>query len=927
MVDYDDVCEEVIFVSYKFAMDAAAQRKIPYQRHFRHMRRYLAWFSFFVAVQFGFMQANAGERIWVPVRWCGVEGAPAMETPAVVNETSSDNVLWRRHERPTDQIYQGTVNMTFRAGATSVIKNGPQSFPIIEDPNPSSGIALGDLWNSGETTDSIFICRRAWMFGDPLYLDANNNGVVNQGTDSVLSTGLPTLGAIELGHDGTSLNAVPPDVRYVDANTNGNYDLGENIYRDENNNNVVDVGDTLLVNTSGTVVANIDVADDGVALVAVPDLIKYVDLIRQPANTFNIGYPAVQGITAVSANDVEFTGITFPVHGVAQPGLGGLGAVMDDPSQYLPPGPDFTLFETQLVAHEFGHAFMLPHGDGIDDDGDGDFDEGGEDPTAPVPGAGPNTLCDSNNVMSYCWLDNGSSSNPDMEFIGVGAPEAGSFTDLQATAMRDFVLANVPDRIVDPVTPPLVAARVDMLGDTPASLEWLDITDFSVSVDNSRQNFILTLATRRPFPTNLKGDVQFHFIVDTDSLSSTGSSASVLNELDIKTDFDGADYWGTVKLRRGKIQSVTLFQFSEETGKFVAIDDKLIRGVRDTIPLIVDFPFGHRATDSDDPDNRVDPILSHEIIRLVAPVEIFGLKDEITFRVEYQSERDGQVVDRARTLGLRFDTPTFPVCQTDPSIVTRGQTTKVIATGLLPDRKVHLLLGDEEIGQGSTDQNGSVVLELLIPNNARVGERLVTVGALAVSADCNVTIKDRGTEIPETPSAVIDLVFARAFTLTKGYTYNWSKDRPIIRSGTLVVLKVDPDLVFPRNSAEPVLYAGNYTVQRLNLGHESGHVIGIIPAEVDLTQTPIWFGSPELPERVSAQTIQSERTLADAAKIQPFAEKKVQNVTQEHLQASDLSSLLRDHVADLVLEYSPQEKDLAETWRLPVAKAIPNKLR
>jgi hypothetical protein len=183
--------------------------------------------------------------------------------------------------------------------------------------------------------------------------------------------------------------------------------------------------------------------------------------------------------------------------------------------------------------------------------------------------------------------------------------------------------------------------------------------------------------------------------------------------------------------------------------------------------------------------------------------------------------------------------------------------------------------------------------------------------------------RDELPSVPTTPAAVIDLVFARPFTLAKGYTYDWSKDRPIVRCGTIVVLKVDPALVIPRNAAEPVLYAGNQTVQRLNHGHESGYVIAIIPGEVDLTQAPIWFGRPELPERVTAQTIRSERALADAAKIQPFAAKKFQSVTQKRVQASDLSSLLRDHVANLVLEFSPQEKDLAETWRLPVARALP----
>jgi hypothetical protein len=174
--------------------------------------------------------------------------------------------------------------------------------------------------------------------------------------------------------------------------------------------------------------------------------------------------------------------------------------------------------------------------------------------------------------------------------------------------------------------------------------------------------------------------------------------------------------------------------------------------------------------------------------------------------------------------------------------------------------------------------------------------------------------------VPVTPAAITDLVYASSFTLAEGYRYNWSKERPAVRSGMLVVLKVDPALVVPRNALEPVLYAGNHAVQRLNDGHVSGHVIAIIPEEVDLTRTPIWFGSPDLPERVSAEKIRAERAMAEEAKIRPFSAEKVQAVTAGRLQASDLSSLLRDQVANLVMEYAPQEKALAQKWRLPVAR-------
>jgi hypothetical protein len=36
---------------------------------------------------------------------------------------------------------------------------------------------------------------------------------------------------------------------------------------------------------------------------------------------------------------------------------------------------------------------------------------------------------------------------------------------------------------------------------------------------------------------------------------------------------------------------------------------------------------------------------------------------------------------------------------------------------------------------------------------------------------------------------------------------------------------------------------------------------------------------------------------------------------------ADAAALLRGLAADLVLQYSPQEKDLAAQWRLPIARA------
>ncbi len=174
--------------------------------------------------------------------------------------------------------------------------------------------------------------------------------------------------------------------------------------------------------------------------------------------------------------------------------------------------------------------------------------------------------------------------------------------------------------------------------------------------------------------------------------------------------------------------------------------------------------------------------------------------------------------------------------------------------------------------------------------------------------------------VPDTPSAVADLVHVRAFRLENGYRYDWRQEQPMVDQGVLAVFKVNPDLVYPRNAAEPVLYAGDQTVQRLNSGHQSGYVIAIIPGEVDLSRAPVWFGQPDLPERVNAEVIRTQRDLADNADIRSFKADKIESVRQQPVTATDLSELLRKHIAELVLEYSPQERDLVETWRLPAGQ-------
>lgn len=190
-------------------------------------------------------------------------------------------------------------------------------------------------------------------------------------------------------------------------------------------------------------------------------------------------------------------------------------------------------------------------------------------------------------------------------------------------------------------------------------------------------------------------------------------------------------------------------------------------------------------------------------------------------------------------------------------------------------------------------------------------------GALAVPVCSAQNVTAEKPQPAATPAAAIDILEIQPFRLREGYQYDWLENRPYVSDGLLVVLRVDPSHVLPRDVAEPVLYAGDRTVQRLNQGHGSGYVIGIIPGDIDLTAEPIWFGRPELPERVTPDVIKAERTLAESAGIKPFPADRIKNALRGAIEADDLAALLRGPAADLVLEYAPDERALAETWRLP----------
>ena len=174
-------------------------------------------------------------------------------------------------------------------------------------------------------------------------------------------------------------------------------------------------------------------------------------------------------------------------------------------------------------------------------------------------------------------------------------------------------------------------------------------------------------------------------------------------------------------------------------------------------------------------------------------------------------------------------------------------------------------------------------------------------------------------ELPEDPRAVpVRVVEAQPFRLNEPGTHSYRAEKPTFDSGLLLVLDVaDVGLLTPRQTLEPVLYVGDETAQRINTGAGSGHLVVVVPnATVEsLAESPIFFGTPDMPERVTRAAARQELSTALAAGIRPgpitASAQREEVLLENHYE-------LYLHASTLIETYSPKEQDLVEAMRAPL---------
>ncbi len=199
---------------------------------------------------------------------------------------------------------------------------------------------------------------------------------------------------------------------------------------------------------------------------------------------------------------------------------------------------------------------------------------------------------------------------------------------------------------------------------------------------------------------------------------------------------------------------------------------------------------------------------------------------------------------------------------------------------------------------------------------------LIMLPLLIVAALCDVAAAQTdATPVEPTDSgdAVRGLLYARPFAVDKPFTYSWTAERAEIQAGYILVVAVDPEFAKPRQVDMPVLYVGRAPAWLTNVGYESGHVVVIVPATVDLTSEPIFFGSLELPERVDAARGAQEMAAALALGIRPVTAEMLSAARAaggETLREPDIEGVFLT-VADLIDAFAADESEVAESYRLP----------
>ncbi len=168
------------------------------------------------------------------------------------------------------------------------------------------------------------------------------------------------------------------------------------------------------------------------------------------------------------------------------------------------------------------------------------------------------------------------------------------------------------------------------------------------------------------------------------------------------------------------------------------------------------------------------------------------------------------------------------------------------------------------------------------------------------------------------PTGAKKLLVAKSFTLGAEYEYLFSKDKPKVKEGTVLVVQVDPEMSKPRQTEMPILFVNRRPAEITNFGLEKGNLVVIVPGKLDLENARVYYGTPGVAEQVDAAKGTQELAAAEKAGVRPFSKREVTRALRrggDAIQVANVGELYSGLVADLIERFSPAEKEQADGYR------------
>jgi hypothetical protein len=231
--------------------------------------------------------------------------------------------------------------------------------------------------------------------------------------------------------------------------------------------------------------------------------------------------------------------------------------------------------------------------------------------------------------------------------------------------------------------------------------------------------------------------IHYYTLIDTDQDASTGGNPLALG---IPTKFVGTEFVTgvTVKLdSRGELPAVEAKVWEFIAGSFVELKHEGIIGRVEPIIAVSERGQTHLT----------DQVTISFPTRLASIPAAFRAHALVVAEA-VKGDPFIDILDDAREPGergrsFRWRSPIFPTCSVSPEIARRGQPITIKVEGLLPDKPIHVVLGDKQIAKGVTKADGTGTVVADIPLNVRDGAHLLTIGTdgTALTADCIITIR------------------------------------------------------------------------------------------------------------------------------------------------------------------------------------------